>query len=38
MRALCNWIPVRMAALDGDGPTGTFWTEIGTRQGRIVPW
>ena len=31
-------IPVRMAALDGDGPTGTFWTENGTLQGRVVPW
>jgi NAD(P)-dependent dehydrogenase (short-subunit alcohol dehydrogenase family) len=31
-------IPVLMAILDDDGPTGTFTPEDGTPQGRVVPW
>ena len=31
-------IPVRMATLEDDGPTGTYRTENGTPEGRTVPW
>ena len=31
-------IPVRMATLEDDGPTGTYRTESGTPEGRAVPW
>ena len=31
-------LPVRMATLGADGPTGTYRTEDGTPEGRVVPW
>ena len=31
-------LPVRMATLPDDGPTGTYRTENGTPAGRVVPW
>lgn len=31
-------LPVRMATLQDDGPTGTYVTENGTPEGRAVPW
>ena len=31
-------LPVVMATLANDGPTGTYRTEDGSPMGRIVPW
>lgn len=31
-------IPVLMATLDDEGPTGTFRAEDGTPDGRVAPW